>query len=44
MKKLTDLEYYNELLRDVEPKYSYKSGEDIDNFQKSGKNQNYISP
>ena len=38
MKKLTDLEYYNGLLRDVEPKYSYKSGEDIDNFQKSGKN------
>jgi hypothetical protein len=37
MGRISELEYYNKLLHDVEPKYSYKIGDDICDFQKNGK-------
>ena len=37
MGRISELEYYNKLLHDVEPKYSYKIGDDICDFQRIGK-------
>ena len=37
MRRISELEYYSKLLLDVEPKYSYKIGDDICDFQKIGK-------